>query len=193
MAPLIFGHGRVGAWGGTTSVASVAVRNRRIADPDFHRSVGSALAATFTVTNENVNRSRIAAPSDPQRERHRRRRPHRLRDPRRRTVSDPAYAAVNGDDLLPDLALGRLPAATLDEARVLIDKIVAFEASGQGLSGPAVLVADNPDSAGDFEADADDLAAERPRRPADREAVPVPERRYDPGRRSPGDQRGRLS
>jgi hypothetical protein len=26
------------------------------------------------------------------------------------TVSDPAYAAVNGDDLLPDLAIGRLPA-----------------------------------------------------------------------------------
>ncbi len=27
------------------------------------------------------------------------------------TPSDPSYAAVNGADLLPDLAIGRLPAA----------------------------------------------------------------------------------
>ncbi len=64
------------------------------------------------------------------------------------TASDPAYAAVNGDDLLPDLALGRLPAASVEEAQTL----VAFESSGLTLSqGPAVLVADNPDLAGDFE------------------------------------------
>ena len=75
------------------------------------------------------------------------------------TASDPGYAAVNGDDMLPDLALGRLPAATLDEARVLVDKLVAFETSGQRFSGLSVLVADNPDPAGDFEADADDVAA----------------------------------
>ena len=30
------------------------------------------------------------------------------------TVSDPAYASVNGTDLLPDLAIGRLPAAKLE-------------------------------------------------------------------------------
>jgi Peptidase family C25 len=75
------------------------------------------------------------------------------------TASDPAYAAVNGDDSLPDLAVGRLPAETRDEARAMIDKIVAFESSGQDLSGPAVLVADNADLAGDFEQDADDLAS----------------------------------
>jgi hypothetical protein len=34
------------------------------------------------------------------------------------TASDPAYARVNGDDVLPDLAIGRLPAANADEARV---------------------------------------------------------------------------
>jgi hypothetical protein len=75
------------------------------------------------------------------------------------TASDPAYAAVNGDDSLPDIALGRLPAQTLDEARVLIDKIVAFETSGRGFSGPAVMVADNADLAGNFEQDADDVAS----------------------------------
>jgi hypothetical protein len=75
------------------------------------------------------------------------------------TASDPAYAAVNGDDLLPDLALGRLPAGSLDEARTLVDKVVAFETAGSILSGPAVLVADNADAAGDFEANANELAA----------------------------------
>jgi hypothetical protein len=68
------------------------------------------------------------------------------------TASDPAFAAVNGDDLVPDLALGRLPAANLAEAHALVAKIVAFETAGRSLAdGPAVLVADNPDLAGDFE------------------------------------------
>jgi parallel beta-helix repeat protein len=75
------------------------------------------------------------------------------------TASDPAYAAVNGDDELPDLAIGRLPAASLEEARRLVAKVLAYEESDQDLSGPAVLVADNPDAAGDFEAESDDIAA----------------------------------
>ena len=75
------------------------------------------------------------------------------------TASDPAYAALNGDDLLPDVALGRLPAGTIDEARVLVDKVVAFETAGRDLSGPAVLVADNADLAGNFEENANDIAA----------------------------------
>jgi hypothetical protein len=75
------------------------------------------------------------------------------------TASDPSYAAVNGEDALPDLALGRLPAANMDEARAMVEKVVAFESAARDLSGPAVLVADNPDAAGDFEAKANDLAA----------------------------------
>jgi hypothetical protein len=75
------------------------------------------------------------------------------------TAADPLYAAVNGEDDLPDLALGRLPAATLDEARVLVEKILEYEESGQELSGGTVLVADDPDAAGDFEADSDEIAA----------------------------------
>ncbi len=68
------------------------------------------------------------------------------------TASDPSYAAVNGEDLLPDLALGRLPAASVSEAAALVEKVIAFESAGLTLAqGPAVLVADNPDLAGDFE------------------------------------------
>ena len=74
------------------------------------------------------------------------------------TVSDPLLAAVNGEDALPDLAIGRLPATTVEQAQLLVDKLLAWEDSGQALSGPAELVADNPDLAGDFEANADDIA-----------------------------------
>jgi hypothetical protein len=76
------------------------------------------------------------------------------------TASDPSYAAVNGDDLLPDLAIGRLPAASPDELRVMVDKILVYERSAVSFaSSPMVLVADNPDHAGNFEADADELAS----------------------------------
>ena len=75
------------------------------------------------------------------------------------TASDPSYAAVNGDDLLPDLAIGRMPASTVEEVRVMVDKIIAYETGEAGLHQAAVvLVADNPDRAGTFEADADELA-----------------------------------
>ncbi len=75
------------------------------------------------------------------------------------TASDPSYAAVNGDDLLPDVALGRLPAASVEEARVLVEKLVTFETAGRTLEGRAVLVADNADLAGPFEAHADEVAS----------------------------------
>ncbi|HYN01407.1 MAG TPA: C25 family cysteine peptidase, partial [Vicinamibacteria bacterium] len=73
------------------------------------------------------------------------------------TASDPALAALNGDDVLPDLAIGRLPATTLEQAQTMVAKILDWEAQGQNLDGRAALVADNPDLAGDFEADARDI------------------------------------
>jgi len=78
------------------------------------------------------------------------------------TASDPSFALVNGDDLLPDLAIGRLPAATEDEVRVLVNKIVSWETTSARLEAPVVFVADNPDGAGDFAADADRLASNVP-------------------------------
>ena len=75
------------------------------------------------------------------------------------TSSDPTLAAVNGEDSLPDLAIGRLPATTLEEAHSLVQKVLAWEDGAQSLSGTAILVADNPDIAGDFEADIADIQA----------------------------------
>lgn len=73
------------------------------------------------------------------------------------TASDPAYASVNGDDLLPDLALGRLPASSIEEVERLVGKILAYESLDRETNPRAVLVADDRDDAGDFEADAESL------------------------------------
>ena len=59
------------------------------------------------------------------------------------TASDPAYAAVNGEDLLPDIALGRLAASSVGEAEEMVAKILAYERGDATLSGPVVLVTDN--------------------------------------------------
>ncbi len=75
------------------------------------------------------------------------------------TSSDPSYARVNGEDVLPDLALGRLPAATVAQVRVLVEKILEYETGDTTLEGPVFLITDNPDFAGDFDADARELAS----------------------------------
>ena len=73
------------------------------------------------------------------------------------TASDPAYAAVNGEDLLPDIALGRLAASSVGEAEEMVAKILGYERGDATLSGRVVLVADNADTAGNFEANASTL------------------------------------
>jgi hypothetical protein len=78
------------------------------------------------------------------------------------TASDPAYAAVNGDDILPDLAIGRLPVQNPEEARAMVEKILAHETLGPDALSPVVVVADNPDAAGDFEAHAEAIVSSLP-------------------------------
>ena len=72
-------------------------------------------------------------------------------------ASDSYFADVNGDSV-PEMAIGRLPAVTVDELETLIHKIIAYESAGTGLWEKNVLmVADNPDDGGDFSADSDSL------------------------------------
>jgi hypothetical protein len=66
---------------------------------------------------------------------------------------------VNGEDGLPDMAIGRLPASTVEEVKTMVAKILAYESGEANLSQVSVLVADNPDEAGDFQADAEDVAS----------------------------------
>jgi len=60
---------------------------------------------------------------------------------------------------VPDLAIGRLTASNAEEAQALVQKTIAFENGGGSFGGTSVLVADNADAGGNFEADADDIAA----------------------------------
>jgi hypothetical protein len=75
------------------------------------------------------------------------------------TASDPAFASVNGEDPFPDVAIGRLPAASLSELRVMVERILLYEQRGAVSEGAVVLVADDPDDAGDFVANAEELAS----------------------------------
>lgn len=63
---------------------------------------------------------------------------------------DDGLADVNGDDVA-DFAVGRLPVQTPAEAQAVVAKLAAFEQSGAA-PHRTLLVADQPDAAGDFEA-----------------------------------------
>ncbi|MEJ5308323.1 MAG: C25 family cysteine peptidase [Anaerolineae bacterium] len=68
------------------------------------------------------------------------------------TAADNRYVAVSGDDILPDISLGRFPVKTPVEASTMINKALGY------LQNPPttewnreiLFVADNPDDAGDF-------------------------------------------
>jgi hypothetical protein len=74
------------------------------------------------------------------------------------TVSDPALAAINGDDVLPDVAIGRLPAKDTEEVRGMVSKILDYETGEASLERLMVLVTDNSDGGGDFVGNADEIA-----------------------------------
>ena len=69
--------------------------------------------------------------------------------------SDHTMVLLSGSDLLPDMAVGRIPAQTVSEASSAIDKIIQYEQTQTNPStwsqhSNLLFVADNPDSAGDF-------------------------------------------
>jgi hypothetical protein len=43
------------------------------------------------------------------------------------TLSDNWFVCLDDEDVLPDMAIGRLPVSTADEARAIVDKIIAYE------------------------------------------------------------------
>lgn len=68
------------------------------------------------------------------------------------TAADNRYAAVVGDDILPDLLVGRLPVSSLSEAETLVAKIVQYEREpfAGDWNARHAFVADRADRAGDF-------------------------------------------
>ncbi|MBI9084248.1 MAG: DUF11 domain-containing protein [Desulfobacterales bacterium] len=75
--------------------------------------------------------------------------------------SDNWLADLDGDDNVPEVAIGRLPAITVAELTMLIDKIVAYETQGPAdWQKRILLAADNQDGiGGDFSSDSDTVAA----------------------------------
>jgi uncharacterized repeat protein (TIGR01451 family) len=75
------------------------------------------------------------------------------------TAADNRYVCVDGDDILPDLHLGRLPVKTAQQAQDVVAKILAYEAAAPGdWQKRVTFVADDPDGAGDFRALSNDIA-----------------------------------
>jgi hypothetical protein len=75
------------------------------------------------------------------------------------TASDNWFACISGDDVLPDLHIGRLPAASAAEADLMVGKVLDYaQDPPPGTWNQDVLfVADNADAAGDFAAYSDAL------------------------------------
>ncbi len=76
-------------------------------------------------------------------------------------VSNNRYVCVSGEDRLPDLHLGLLPANSSAQAQTMVDKVVAYESAPPPGEWRAkgLFVADNADSAGDFAMLSDNLLA----------------------------------
>jgi hypothetical protein len=73
--------------------------------------------------------------------------------------SDNWYADVEGDDGVPEIAIGRLPAQTSDELSTMIRRIKAYEsADDDKWRKRVVLIADDEDDGGDFEAASEQVA-----------------------------------
>jgi hypothetical protein len=70
------------------------------------------------------------------------------------TAVENSLAAVRGDDLIPDLAVGRIPVDDASELTAVTAKVLAYEAQppfGDDSWPPQhFFLTDNPDSAGDF-------------------------------------------
>lgn len=69
------------------------------------------------------------------------------------TVTDHPFSTLIGDDAIPDVPVGRLPVSSLEEANILINKIITYESN---LNNPdlrandLVFTADKTDTAGPF-------------------------------------------
>ncbi len=63
------------------------------------------------------------------------------------TVTDEYFARISGEDAVPDLYIGRLPAASAAEAAVMVQKILDYEQAPNTKTWQkdTLLVADNQD------------------------------------------------
>ena len=76
------------------------------------------------------------------------------------TASDNRFVTVSGDDILPDMYIGRLPANSAAETTAMVNKILSYEQNPtQGdWNTHLTFVADNADAGGNFPALSDNIA-----------------------------------
>lgn len=70
----------------------------------------------------------------------------------RETAADNRYVTVAGNDNLPDLFLGRIPARSLSDVEHVVAKILSYEATPSNADwlNKLLFIADDPDVSGDF-------------------------------------------
>ena len=73
--------------------------------------------------------------------------------------SDNRFVDVEGEDSVPEMAIGRLPVVTAEELEGYIEKVFTYETSEGAWTKRILMVADDPDGGGNFPADSDDVAA----------------------------------
>jgi hypothetical protein len=78
------------------------------------------------------------------------------------TASEAFFARIDGDDLLPDIAVGRLPARSAASVEVMVDKIIAYETSPPAGDWKERLVLVADDGEPEFEQVSDAVATVRP-------------------------------
>lgn len=64
--------------------------------------------------------------------------------------TDYTLSLLVGDDLLPDLAIGRISASTNQDANIVVDKIINYEQNQTAFNQQLLFVADKTDAAGTF-------------------------------------------
>lgn len=79
------------------------------------------------------------------------------------TASDNRYVAVEGEDNLPEMGVGRLPVWDSQTLEIIIDRIIQYETGPplDGMENRICLVADDSDGTGAFEEDIDQLIENR--------------------------------
>jgi len=65
-------------------------------------------------------------------------------------AADREFGDVKGEDGIPEIIISRLPVVSLDEFKIAIAKIKAYEKSNSSWPKRAIMIADDPDYAGNF-------------------------------------------
>ncbi len=72
--------------------------------------------------------------------------------------SDTKYADFVGDDGMPDVSIGRLPATSAQQMSAIVEQIITYESSVDSFRNEVILFADATTPRGDFGASNDDIS-----------------------------------